>query len=89
MSILVGLTARLEESEHPWNPSVAGPEPCRDGLEAFETPQECPSQQLPLSSQGSLRTIISTSHAGDLKEEAAPPGLPQQCLGPQAQSPFP
>lgn len=65
MSILVGLTVRLEESEHPWNPSVACPEPCREGLEALETPQECPSQQLLLARPGSLGTIISTSHAGD------------------------
>lgn len=54
LSILVGLTVRLKEPEHPWNPSVPSPEPWREGLEAFEMPQECPSWQLPRSHQGSL-----------------------------------
>ena len=54
LSILAGLTVRLEEPEHPWNPSAASLEPWEKGVQAFEALQECPSWQLPSSSLGSL-----------------------------------
>lgn len=87
MSILVGLTVRLGEPEHPWNPSVAGPARWKEGPKALERPRNVLPGSCLVAVRAAGAAINSTSHAGDeragqaaFREEATAPALPRQWL---------